>query len=118
MKLFYFCFIESLVTFFFLSWFGGLSIQNLAKLNRIIRHSEKVVGDELNALSITYEKRAVRKGRKFSSDTSHFLSQHFIKLPSGRRFAAPLVRTERFKRSYIPTAIRLLNNAPQVSNPN
>ena len=111
LKMFYFSFIESLLTFSFLAWFNNLNVQNSAKLNRVLRHSQKVVGDTLPTLSFTYEKRAVRKARRVSGDTSHFLSQYIRRLPSGRRFEAPPVRTERHKRSFVPTAVRLLNGA-------
>ena len=111
LKMFYFSFIESLLTFSFLAWFNNLNVQNSAKLNRVLRHSQKVVGDTLPTLSFTYEKRAVRKARRVSGDTSHFLSQYIRRLPSGRRFEAPPVRTERHKKSFVPTAVRLLNGA-------
>ena len=109
--MFYFSFIESLLTFSFLAWFNNLNVQNSAKLNRVLRHSQKVVGDTLPTLSFTYEKRAVRKARRVSGDTLHFLSQYIRRLPSGRRFEAPPVRTERHKKSFVPTAVRLLNGA-------
>ena len=111
LKIFYFCFIESLVTFSFLSWFGGLNTKNMAKLNRVIRHSEKVVGDKLQSLAETYKSRTIKKARKMSSDSAHYLRNCFRLLPSGQRFEAPLVKTVRFRRSFIPTAIRLLNEA-------
>ena len=109
LKMFYFSFIESLITFSFLSWYGGLSTRNMAKLNRIVRHSEKVVGEKLQTLSSTFKVRAVKKGARIASDTSHFLSQYFKPLPSGRRLQAPFVKTKRYRCSYIPTAVRLLN---------
>jgi hypothetical protein len=42
---FYKCFIESVLTFGFVCWFGGLSVKNRNVLNRVVNVCGKVIGE-------------------------------------------------------------------------
>jgi hypothetical protein len=106
---FYKCFIESVLTFGFLCWFGGLSVKNKNVLNRVVNVCGKVVGESQMSLCMLYERRAARKAKAIISDGSHVLTQHYELLPSGRRFKVPRLSTVRAKKSFIPMTVQILN---------
>ena len=109
LKLFYSCFIESLLTFSFVAWYGSLSIRLACRLSKLVHISEKIVGYKLRSLDTIYKERVLFRARKIKEDETHVLAALFKELPSGRRLKASAVRTDRFGRSFVPTAIRLLN---------
>ena len=71
---FYRCFIESVLTFGFLCWFGGLSVKDKSVLNRVVNVCGKVVGEKQVRLCELYERRVERKGREIAKDTSYVLA--------------------------------------------
>ena len=58
-----------------------------------------------------YEKRVLKKAHSLIEDESHPLLKDFELLPSGSLFRAPKIRTNRFRNSFIPSAISLLNKS-------
>ena len=106
---FYRCFIESVITFSFLCWFGSLSVRNKNVLGRVVNVCSTVVGAKQVSLNELYECRVVRKARRIVNDSSHVLAQHFELLPSGRRFRVPKFKTLRTKNSFVPRSILLCN---------
>jgi hypothetical protein len=106
---FYKCFIESVLTFGFLCWFGGLNVKNRNVLNRVVNVCGKVVGESQTSLCVLYERRAFRKAKAIIRDTSHVLAHHYELLPSGRRFKVPRLSTVRAKKSFIPMTVQILN---------
>ena len=55
--------IESVLTFSFLSWFGGLNVKSKNALNKVVNVRGMVVGERQEHLSQLYERRVVRKAR-------------------------------------------------------
>jgi len=106
---FYCSFIESVLTFGFLCWYGGLSVRNKNVLNRIVNVCGKVVGERQKSLCVLYAHNALRKGTKIAEDSSHVLNQYFKLLPSGRRYSMPCVSTVRSRHSFIPMSIQFIN---------
>ena len=106
---FYRCLIESVLTFGFLCWFGGLSVKNKNVLNRVVNVCGKVIGERQESLGVLYDRRVVRKAWMIARDTSHVLAHHYELLPSGRRFRMPKLSTVRSKNSFVPKSINLLN---------
>ena len=109
MKTFYRCFIESALTSGFLSWHGGLGVTHRNTLSRVVRHSSKVIGEDMKSLETLYTERAARKGWQISQDPKHPLNSRYSLLPSGRRFQQPLCNLNRTIKSFVPSSIRLLN---------
>ena len=89
LKMFYRAFIESVLTFSFLGWFGSLSVKNKTVLARVVNVCSKIVGERQASLSELYERHAVLKGRKIAGDSAHVLARHYELLPSGRRYRMP-----------------------------
>ena len=50
-----------------------------------------------------------RQANKIVSDPTHILHPEFQLLPSGRRFRVPRSRLNRYKHSFLPMSIKLLN---------
>ena len=111
---FYRCFIQPVLTFGFLCWFGGLSVKNRNVLMRIVNMCGKVVGDRQMSMSMMYERQAIRKATVIVRDPSHILTGHYQLLPSGRRFETPKVSTARAARSFVPQSIQLINSRGMI----
>jgi len=106
---FYRCFIESVLTFGFVCWFGGLNVRNKSVLNKVVNVCGRVVGEKQESLGMLYESRVARKARTIVRDKNHVLARHFDLLPSGRRFRTPKTSTLRAKRAFVPSSIEILN---------
>ena len=87
---------ESVPTFSFWCWFGGLNVKSKNILNKVVNVCCKVVGERQEQLSQLYEQRVVRKARVIVYDNSHVLAKHYELLPSGRRFRVPESNTVLF----------------------
>ena len=110
--LFYKSFIESLLTFSFICWFNGLSVKEKNCLNSIVKICSKIIGVKQEDLSSLWDKRVVKKAKGIIDQHDHILSTEFSLMPSGRHFKGPPMKTNRCSRSFIPSAIRLLNLDP------
>ncbi|MCB4773329.1 MAG: hypothetical protein LGB05_06880 [Sulfurovum sp.] len=80
MLLFYALSIESVLTFSFLCWFGGLNVKSKNVLNKVVNVCGKVVGERQEHLSQLYERRVVQKARVVVDDDSHVLIMSFFHL--------------------------------------
>ena len=92
LKAFYSSHIESVVTFSFLSWFGGLTVSNVNKLQTVVNTCTKICGTECKSMKSLYGKRALVKATKITNDASHALAQYFDMLPSGN--SGPLASSD------------------------
>lgn len=110
MVIFYQAVIESLIRYCITVWFGNLSVQSRSKLIRMIHTAWKIIGvNEWTPLQTMYEHATVRHTERIVCDFSHVLNTEYELLPSGRRFRVPRCRLNRFKNSFIPVSVKLLN---------
>jgi len=109
LRIFYKSFIESLLTFSSICWFFNLNVKGRNSLNRFISLSSKIIGEKQINMSRLVECRIINMGRKIVDNKDHILNSEFELLLSGRRFRSKICRTNRYRNSFIPTAIRLLN---------
>jgi len=105
MILFYKSYIESVLTFSMLCWYGSLGVKAKTALVKIVNTSRKVLGVQQSHPTDLYNQQVVGKARFILMVTSHPLHSEFQFLPSGFL----LVRSNRYKHSFIPTSISLLN---------
>ena len=105
----YHAFVESILAFSIVCWFGSLDLKNRKKLVRIEKQCRKIVGNNIHSLSDLYEARVIQKALTIHKDPSHCLNNVMEILPSGRRFRSINSRTNRFRNTFFPTAIKLLN---------
>ena len=106
---FYQTFIESLLTFSFICWFNGLSVKDKKSLSNIVKVCSKITGTQLNDLCSLWKTRVVQKTNRILCQPSHVLSNEFVIMQSGRRYHVPIRKTNRYANSFIPSALRLLN---------
>ena len=106
---FYCSFIESLLTFSSVCWFNSLSIKDKNSLNSIIKVCSKIIGVKQRNLCSLWENQVNKKAKSILSQPDHVLFGQFAVMPSGRRYQVPVGRTNRYTKSFIPSAIRLLN---------
>jgi len=110
LKLFYTTIIESVMTFGIAIWGGNLGSEEKRMLNRVQRYGRRICGGQVTSWSILYTEKAKQLARKTIKDSLHPLNQYFKYLPSGRRLSQlKNIRTKRFRRSFVPNAISLLN---------
>ncbi len=72
--------------------------------------AERISGSALPSLQDIYIKRCRGRADKIIKDSNHPGNCLFTRLPSGKRFRCLMAKTERLRRSFFPTAIRLLNS--------
>ena len=102
--------IESTLTYNISSWFNFLTTTTKTKLSRIINQASKITRTPQPPLTELYRRSVMRKATFITEDPSHPLHHSFMLLPSGRRYRTPLARKNIYKKSFIPSAITLLNN--------
>ena len=109
MSMFYKSVVESVLTFCMLCWYGGISYQARKKVERIVTSAVKL-GCDAQSLEDLYNTLIVKKCDQIMNDDSHPLSSNFVSLPSKRRLAAIRCRTERFRKTFVPSAVRQRNS--------
>jgi Domain of unknown function (DUF1891) len=102
--------IESILAFNIIAWFGNLSVKDRTRLTRVVKLASKIIGRQQRQLSDLHHLFIKRKANKIWLDPTHPLHNSFELLPSKRRLRAPLARRNLYKRSFLPTAISILNS--------
>ena len=108
--LFYKSFIESVLSFSVLVWFGNLNLAERNNLGRFVSVAGKVIGVKQFPLCDLYDRRVLRKALAFLDCDDHPLYREFVLLPSGRRYRVPTHWTKRYKLSFVCTAINMLDS--------
>ena len=83
--------------------------KNKVKLARIVNTASKLIGNNQKQLSSIYKDALKRKSTQMFYDPAHPLNQAFQKPPSDRRLKVPLAKKNLFKKSFVPSAILILN---------
>ena len=81
-----------------------------AKLARIVGMAGKIIGAKQDSLSDLYLTAVERKTARNLDDEKHPLFSQFLKLQSGRRYKVPIAKKNVYKKSFIPSAISVLNS--------
>ena len=81
-----------------------------AKLVRVVSLAGKIIGSKQIQLSDLYHQAVTRKSFDILLDKTHPLNSEFEMLPSGRRLKVPLARKNVYKKSFVPSAISILNS--------
>ena len=92
--------------------FGNLSALFKSKLAHLIQTDMKIIGQkEQNHLQSLCEKSVLREAQKILNDPTHILISEFEVLP----FRILQCRLNRYKNSFIPSSIKILNSYKQWS---
>jgi hypothetical protein len=110
--MFYQSMVCSVMVFASVCWGGNASARDTGRLNKLIKKASSVVGQSLDQIEVLVERRLASKSRAILLDPEHPLNSTLMDLRIQRsgRFTMPKVRTERFRRSFIPAAVRFFNN--------
>uniref|UniRef100_A0A669DSV3 Reverse transcriptase domain-containing protein n=1 Tax=Oreochromis niloticus TaxID=8128 RepID=A0A669DSV3_ORENI len=110
MMQFYTAIIESILTSSITVWYAGATIKDKQRLQRVVRSAEKVIGCRLPSLQDLHTSRRLGRAARIKADPSHPGHSLFDLLPSGRRLRSIRTRTSRYKNSFFPSAVGLMNN--------
>lgn len=95
--------------FCIVAWYGNLTLANKNRLSSLIKLASKISGRSQAQLTDLYNRQVFRRASSLLECQDHPLHAEFKLLPSGRQLRVPVMRTKRYKVSFIPTAIKLLN---------
>ena len=101
MTLFYRSFIESVLTFCIVAWFGNLNLTNKNRLGSLVKTAGKISGCQQAGVMSIYNRQVLRKANAILTCPNHPLGNEFELSPSGRRFRAPRRRIKRVQVSFI-----------------
>ena len=108
---FYRAIIESVLTSSHSVWYDSASARSKARLQRVVRAAERIIGCPLPSIKDLHSSRSLRKVMKITADPSHPANSLFNRLPSGQRYRAIMTKTSRHLNSFFPQAIALLNSS-------
>uniref|UniRef100_A0AAZ1Y5A1 Reverse transcriptase domain-containing protein n=1 Tax=Oreochromis aureus TaxID=47969 RepID=A0AAZ1Y5A1_OREAU len=108
---FYCCTIECILTNCITVWYGNCSASDWKVLQKVVKTAQRIAGAPLPAIKDIYRKRCLKRAGKIIKDPSHPSHGLFTLLPSGRRYRSLRTKTTRYRNSFFPTAVRLLNSA-------
>ena len=114
MILFYNSAVASVLMYAGTTFYGMLNKQNCALLGKPLRLCKKLLEanyhHRLNSNEDIYLSQLEKLAIKIMNDSSHPLNRNFVMLPSGRRFRMMRARTNRFKNTFVPKAVKVLNS--------
>lgn len=109
LSLFYKSFIEPVLTFAFIAWYGGIGLREKNNLSHIVKVAGKLIGFPQVSLTNIYERQVMRKADAILDCVNHPLHCSFEVLPSGQRIRVPCFKLNRTNNYFIPSATLLLN---------
>ena len=109
MKLFYCAYIETVISFSIICWYGNLCVKDKNSLGKIVKVASKIIGTNMSSLGLLFNKQVLNKAMSIRADAAHPLNAEYRLLPSGRRFETPSATTNRHKFSFVPISIGSLN---------
>ena len=109
MRMFYCSFIESVISFSIICWYGNLNVTDKNNLKRIVTTASKIAGVKFNSLDLVFQRQMLKKAKAIRADISHPLNFEYKMLPSGVRLETPSAKTNRHKFSFVPSSIQALN---------
>ncbi|TWW76326.1 hypothetical protein D4764_13G0009880, partial [Takifugu flavidus] len=89
-----------------------LSSDILEGLQKVVKTAQRIAGAPLPAIEDIYRRCCHRRAKKVSKDSCHPAHGLFTLTPSGRRYRSLRTKTTRFRNSFFPTAVSLLNSDP------
>ncbi len=92
MTLFYRAFIESVISYSIICWYGNLGIKDKNSLAKTVKEANKIVGVQFSSLNDLFNKQVLKKASAIHSDCTHPLNFKYTWLPSGLRLSAPVAK--------------------------
>ena len=118
MTTFYDAVLGSIIRYGMAAWFGTLSVQLKSRISKMEKIAMKVIGRrDSPSLQAIFEKTVLGLANRVLSDSSHILFSEYELLPSGRRYRVCSCKSNRFKLSFLPTSVVLLNSRNVAHSP-
>ena len=95
----------------FTCWFRSLSVHDRNSLNSIVNTCSKIIGIKQRDLSSFCDQQIVRKAASILKIPDHILVSEFVLMTSGKRYAMPVCKSNRYLKSFLPSAVQLLNKS-------
>ncbi len=108
LSMFYKATVESLIAYCMSCWYGNVKSSDKKKLKRIVWNAKKL-GCDVTVIDNMYKAAVKNKSAKIIKNSCHPLHNCFKLLRSGQRLDIIYARTNRFRNSFAPSAIRILN---------
>ena len=70
----------------------------------------RIIGENTSSVTKLYQISLSRKSKQCTFDLKHPLNPFFEKMPSGRRYRTILAKKPLYKKSFVPSAVSLLNS--------
>ena len=104
--------VSSLVSFFAVLCCGSITAMDKNRINKIIKKAGSVIGLPLDSLETTIAKRTKTKLNSILCFDCHSLYPVFDALRSSfsNRLIMPPCSTERFRKSFVPAAVKYYND--------
>ncbi len=112
--MFYHAYIESVLSFCLVSWYGNLSLKSRNSIDQIAKWASRLIGEPLLTPVSLYIRQVQRVGASILRDRLHPLYYEFQYLPSNRRLRVPLCTTKRYKNSFVPAVINHINSNKMI----
>lgn len=112
LKTFYHSIVASALFYATVCWAPGSTERDKNKLNRLVKRASSVLGCPLDSVDEVKRKRVLDKVKSIMTNTFHPMHTSLVTLRSSvsGRLKHPQCKTERYRRSFIPTAVRLYNH--------
>ncbi|TWW65156.1 hypothetical protein D4764_21G0000560 [Takifugu flavidus] len=113
LQMFYQSVMASTIFFAAVCWGAGIKAKDANRFNKLIKKAGSVVGCRLDNLDEVVRDRMVLKLRTIMDSPSHPLHNTVDKLRSSfsNRLLQPRCSKERYRKSFLPSAIRLYNSS-------
>jgi hypothetical protein len=96
------------------AWFERCCECLRKEVHKVRKKAGRIIGDkscrDLIDPASAHKDKCISIAKKILRDPTHPLHHHFHLLPHGLRYQVPRCRTERYRTTFVPTSIRLLNN--------
>ena len=114
LKMFYETVVCSVMTFALVCWGGNATQGDMNRLEKMIKKAGNCVGEKLESLDSIRKQRLASKGGKIEKDEWHplhsILMQHESRSRTRIKYRLPVMKTNRFRDSFLPSLIRVLND--------
>ena len=112
--MFYQSVVASAIFFAAISWGSGIRACDSKKINKLIRRAGSVLGTAVESLEVVMERRMVQKLLSIMDNNMHPLHNLVCKQNSvfSWRLRQLSCKKDRFKNTFLPTAIALYNDSP------
>ena len=113
LHMFYQSVVASTIFYAAVCWGGSATDRDTRRLDKLIRKAGSVLGRCLDSLGVVVERRMWTKLSDILDNTNHPLHHTLIEQSSSHseRLTALCSRTERHRRSFVPTAMTLFNSS-------